>query len=122
MIQVGSDKQLFIDYGFIASSENIALAVNPPVNRYCRHQGVTIMVFRADLFHPLADFTARVDEMERRLRAVPPAPGFKEVLVPGHLEARAREACRRDGIPISDDIWMELTDLAASMDVSVEGA
>jgi len=80
------------------------------------------MVFRADLFHPLADLTARVDEMERRLRAVPPAPGFKEVLVPGDLEARAQEAHRRDGISISDDIWKELTEVAASLGVSIEGA
>jgi LDH2 family malate/lactate/ureidoglycolate dehydrogenase len=34
---------------------------------------------------------------------------------------RAREDHRRDGIPISDDIWKELTDLAASLGVSIEG-
>ena len=33
MIQVGSDKQLFIDHRFIKSSENVALVVNPPVKQ-----------------------------------------------------------------------------------------
>ena len=87
--------------------------------KYMRHQGIAIVAFKADLFEPMAEFARRADEMERRVRAVPPAPGFREVLVPGDLETRARAAQRREGITISDDIWKELTDLAASMGVSI---
>ena len=48
-----------------------------------RHQGVSMMAIKADLFQPFADYAERADEMERRVRAVPPAPGFDEVLAPG---------------------------------------
>ncbi|MCL4488847.1 MAG: Ldh family oxidoreductase [Chloroflexi bacterium] len=82
-----------------------------------RHQGVTLVVFRADLFQPFAEYAKSADEMERRVRAVPPAPGYKEVLVPGDPEARTRAARRRDGIPIADDVWQSLKDLGASLGV-----
>ena len=86
---------------------------------YNRHQGITIVVVKADVFQPLGDFTTRVDDLERRIRAVPPAPGFKEVLVPGDLESRSREA-RRNGIPVPDDVWKVLTDLATEVGVPAE--
>ena len=84
-----------------------------------RHQGVTMIVFKADLFQPLADYARRADEMERRVRAVPPAPGFREVLVPGDPEIRTRAARRRDGIPIADDIWRSIIEVATSLDVKL---
>ena len=63
---------------------------------------------RADLFRPLADFERDVDEMERRTRAVPPAAGFDEVLVPGDPEWRSRQQRRASGIPIEDEIWRRI--------------
>jgi LDH2 family malate/lactate/ureidoglycolate dehydrogenase len=85
-----------------------------------RHQGVTMIAIKADLFQSFADFAARADEMERRVRAVPPAPGFDEVLAPGDMEASYREQRRRDGIPIADDIWQSFTEAAASVGVNIE--
>jgi LDH2 family malate/lactate/ureidoglycolate dehydrogenase len=79
------------------------------------HQGVTMIVLRADLFQPMADFRRRADELESRLRAVPPAPGFGEVLVPGDPESRARTTRQREGIPVSGDVWRSLTGLAESL-------
>ena len=84
-----------------------------------RHQGVTMIAIKADLFQPFADFAKRADELERRVRAIPPAPGFKEVLAPGDLEAGTREIRRRDGIPITDDVWQSIVDAAALVDVKV---
>jgi LDH2 family malate/lactate/ureidoglycolate dehydrogenase len=78
-----------------------------------------MMAIKADLFQPFADFAARADEMERRVRAVPPAPGFDDVLAPGDLEARTRERRGRDGIPIADDIWQSLSEAAASVGVEI---
>lgn len=83
-----------------------------------RHQGDTFVLLRADIFQPFAEYAKRADELERRVRAVPSAPGFKEVLVPGDLEFRTRPIRRRDGIPIADDIWQRVTELAASLGVT----
>ena len=82
-----------------------------------RHQGVTMIVLRADLFQPMAEFTRRSDELKRQVNAAPPAAGVDEVLVPGDLEARSREKRRRDGIPIPDEVWKSLVDVAADLNV-----
>ena len=55
-----------------------------------RHQGDTFLVFRADLFQPYSTFARRADSMQQRVRAVPPAPGFEEVRVPGDPRFRLR--------------------------------
>ena len=83
-----------------------------------RRQGVTMIVFRADLFQPMADFARRSDELKRQVNASPPAAGVDEVLVPGDLEARSRERRSRDGIPIPDEVWQTLVDTAAELGVS----
>ena len=84
-----------------------------------RYQGVTMIAFRADLFQPLDRFKGKVDALVRQMRAVSPAPGFDEVLVPGDPESRARDIRRRDGIPIPDEVWDSLTNLARSLKVEV---
>ena len=86
---------------------------------FMRHQGVTMLMLRADLFQPLVDFTARAGELADRLRAVPAAPGFSEVLVPGDPEQRIRAHRQRDGIPVAEDIWQSLVDVATSLGVPV---
>ena len=82
-----------------------------------RRHGATLIAFRADLFQPLSEYKHRADEMAQRTRAVPPAPGFKEVLLPGVPEDRAQNTRQRDGIPIADDIWKSILDAAASVGI-----
>jgi LDH2 family malate/lactate/ureidoglycolate dehydrogenase len=74
-----------------------------------------MIAFRVDLFQPFAAYANRADELEQRVRAVPPAPGFAEVLVPGDLEARTRETRLREGIPIPEELWSRLQELAAAL-------
>ena len=84
-----------------------------------RHQGVTLVAIRAHLFQPLEGYTTRAEQMQERVRAIPPAPGFKAVLVPGDMESTARAARQRDGIPILDDVWERLVETANSVGVTV---
>lgn len=83
------------------------------------HQGVTIIAVRADVHRPLADFKHRADEILRDARAIPPAPGFIEVLVPGDPETRAREERSKTGIPITDEVWGSIVEAANSVGVTV---
>ena len=68
------------------------------------YSGTVMIVFKADLFRPYADYAACVDDTQRRVRAVPPAEGFKEVLIPGDMENRTREIRQRKGIPMEDSL------------------
>ena len=85
-----------------------------------RRQGVSIIVIRADLFQPFDRYEGRAEEMRRRVRSVAPAPGFREVLSPGDLEGRARARRLREGIPIDDDVWEQITETASSLGVAVD--
>jgi len=82
-----------------------------------RSHGVSMIVFKADLFQSFDDYARRADEFERRTRAVPPAPGFQEVLVPGDPEVRTRAARQQEGIPIHDDIWQSIVETATSLGI-----
>jgi len=84
-----------------------------------RHQGVTFIVFRADLFQPFSQFAERADEMQRRVRKVPPADGFKEVLAPGDLEARRRQERTKDGVPLELEIWESIVEAGKLAGVEV---
>ena len=53
------------------------------------------------------------------LKAIPPAPGHDEVLVPGELEARARVERERDGIPLPPTLWTALSELSEDLGVTV---
>jgi len=81
--------------------------------------GLNMIVLKADLFQAYEQYAQRADRLEKRIRAVPAAPGFTEVLVPGDPEARTRVVRQRDGIPIADDVWQSLSTVAQSLGISV---
>ena len=82
------------------------------------HSGATIIAFRANLFQPVDQYCRRSEDLETRIRAVPPAPGFREVLMPGDLEERARRTRRRDGIPLPIETWNSIKELAHSLGIT----
>lgn len=84
-----------------------------------RHQGVTMNVMKADMFQPWSHFQERAAELAQRTRDIPPAHGFDEVLVPGDPEKRTHKIRSRDGIPIEDDVWEALVQVAELVGVAV---
>jgi ureidoglycolate dehydrogenase (NAD+) len=66
-------------------------------------------------------FAAVLAGLLDELRAIPPAPGFDEVLVAGDPEDRARAARERDGVPIAAALWATLTALSDGLGVPVPG-
>ena len=76
-----------------------------------------MIVIKADAFRPLAQFTGQIDDLERSLRNVPAAPGFDRVLSPGDPEKQAIRERLKNGIPIPEDVWDSLVDVATSLEV-----
>lgn len=66
--------------------------------------GHLFIAAKADLFMPLAEFTARMGELDGRVKAEPRAEGFEEILAPGEPEARRRAQREADGIPLTPDV------------------
>jgi LDH2 family malate/lactate/ureidoglycolate dehydrogenase len=69
-------------------------------------------------FLPMDEFIARMKQMRDTVKNSRPAEGFDEVLIAGDPEWRTNDTRRRDGIPIAQGIWQELSKLAASLNVA----
>jgi LDH2 family malate/lactate/ureidoglycolate dehydrogenase len=62
--------------------------------------GHFMLAIKPDLFMPMAAFEQRMDVLTSRVKGVPPAHGFTEVLVSGEPESRQEQARRRHGIQL----------------------
>jgi hydroxycarboxylate dehydrogenase B len=81
--------------------------------------GTFILAFDPSVFRPLADIAGDVASLGDEMRAVPPAPGFIEVLVPGDPERRSRARREVEGIPLPEDTWERLLKTASELGVEV---
>ncbi len=61
--------------------------------------GHFFLAMKPDLFVSEGDYKARMDTLFERIRAVPLAEGFDEILLPGEPEQREAERRARTGIP-----------------------
>ena len=68
-------------------------------------------------FRPEDQFGKSVESIAGRIKGVKPAEGFKEVLLPGEPEARAREQRLRDGIPVPEGTWKKIDAVARELGV-----
>ncbi|MDP1993017.1 MAG: Ldh family oxidoreductase [Syntrophales bacterium] len=129
-----TDPQAFFEGGFLlpfGGHKGYALAViaellSGPLTGADAYPGVVsrsgIFVFAVDaaVFRPPAEYEKALTETLSRIKAVPPAPGFEEVLLPGEPEARARAKRERDGIPIPEDTWKAVCDVGAELGVNIK--
>lgn len=129
-----TDPQAFFEGGFLlpfGGHKGYALAViaellSGPLAGADAYPGVTsrsgIFVFAMDaaVFRPQADYARALSRTLGRIKAVPPGPGFDEVLLPGEPEARARAKRERDGISIPEETWKAVCAVGAELGVDVE--
>jgi len=85
-------------------------------------QGTFIMAIDIEPFRPRAEFGKAVDQRLKLIKAIPPAAGFSEVLIPGEPEYRARAERERNGIEVPQAIWKKLVDTASELGVDLPGA
>ncbi|MCE5264319.1 MAG: Ldh family oxidoreductase [Deltaproteobacteria bacterium] len=77
-----------------------------------------VACFDPGAFRPEELFGESVERVAGRLKAVKPAAGFDEVLLPGEPEARAREERLRQGIPLPDDTWKAICRVANDLAIA----
>jgi LDH2 family malate/lactate/ureidoglycolate dehydrogenase len=70
-------------------------------------------------FRPDRGFEETVENVAGRLKSVPPAEDFQEVLLPGEPEARARAQRSEQGIPLPDATWEAILAVARDLGVAV---
>jgi LDH2 family malate/lactate/ureidoglycolate dehydrogenase len=84
--------------------------------------GTFLLGIDAGLFEAPAAVRAETDRTFARIKDVPPAPGFSEVLVPGEPEVRTTERRRKEGIPVPEDTWAALVKTAEGLGLSLGGS
>ena len=72
-------------------------------------------------FMPVEEFTTRVEELVRLMKATPAAPGYDEVMVAGDPEWRTEAERRKNGIPIEEGNWDLLVKTAERLKVALPG-
>ncbi len=82
--------------------------------------GTFMLAIDAGLFRDRAAVEADADRVLGKIKDVPPAPGFDEVLVPGEPEVRTAERRLKEGIPVAEDTWAEIVAAAQSVGVTLE--
>jgi LDH2 family malate/lactate/ureidoglycolate dehydrogenase len=80
-----------------------------------------MMAIDVSKLQPVDEFKASTDRFVRALRAVEPAHGFEGVIVPGEPEAQLEAQRRERGIPIRDEVWQAVLDVADRLGVAFEG-
>lgn len=86
-----------------------------------RHNdGSLFIAINVAAFRPVEEFKDEVTGFARYLKSSRPALGFKEVLYPGEIEWRNKQERLKTGLPIEDDTWVALKELAASVGVSTD--
>lgn len=81
--------------------------------------GPLFLALDVGVFQPLAEYQRGVRAFLDGMRAVTPAPGFEEVVVPGDHERRCRKEREVAGIPIPRSVRVGLADWARRLGVSL---
>lgn len=100
----------------LAGGATYARATNNPFNE----AGVLFIGIDPAAFRPAADYAAAADALIARTKAIPPAEGFREVMVPGDPERRSRADRLANGISIPDATWSAITATAIGLGVTVD--
>jgi LDH2 family malate/lactate/ureidoglycolate dehydrogenase len=79
--------------------------------------GFFVWAVNTGAFTSPSDYGQRVDWMIDQVKAVPPAEGFAEVLLPGEPERRENER-RAVGVPVAEATWEAITKTASELGVA----
>jgi len=83
-------------------------------------RGEFMQVINVEAFMPLETYQRGARAFLDAVKAIPPAPGFEEVLVPGDFEHRTRTKRLVEGIELPDTIYQQLQETAARLNVSFD--
>ncbi|MEY4724735.1 MAG: hypothetical protein RL043_884 [Pseudomonadota bacterium] len=91
-----------------------------PFKRFDVVQGAghTFVAIRDDLFQPLHVFKDRMSELLKRVKNLPRAHGFEEILSPGEPELRIAKTNRDQGVPLTPDALESLRVSAQGLGVA----
>ena len=94
----------------------------PGLPDYSPRNGVLFIVLDVAAFQPADQFNATTGAYAGVIKALKPAPGFQEVLLPGEPEFRNIDQRRAEGISVDDASWGYLLEKAAEYGIPLPQA
>ncbi len=82
--------------------------------------GALLLALDPALFRPREEYVRTADAALGRIKAVPPAPGFSEVRLPGERLLKARAKTTSEGIPVAETTWEEIRACASRLGLQVD--
>jgi ureidoglycolate dehydrogenase (NAD+) len=82
-------------------------------------QNSVVAAIDISVYTDVEGYKANVDTLIEGLKALPPADGFDEVLVPGEPEDRTYEQRKRDGIPLPHGTVRNLREVAGKLGIGL---
>jgi hydroxycarboxylate dehydrogenase B len=82
--------------------------------------GNVFIVLDSGLFRPKQEFNAAADAIIQRIKAVPAAPGFSEVLLPGEPELRSKARRQQEGIGLPKSSWEAIRELGVKYGINID--
>ena len=77
------------------------------------------MLLDIDQFLPRRDYDALMATYTDYLKSTRRAEGVDEILLPGEIEVRRRQQREKEGVPIPDETWRQLSELATRLGVGL---
>lgn len=77
------------------------------------------LLFDPERFAGMTHFRTEIMDLVANVRSSPPAEGCGAITLPGDPERRERERRTRDGIPLDEGTWRQLSELANRLGVPV---
>ncbi|MGE4003984.1 MAG: Ldh family oxidoreductase [Planctomycetaceae bacterium] len=81
--------------------------------------GVWMYLIDIERFVPRAQFDAMIETYVQHLKSSRRMEGCDEILLPGEIELRRKRQREQDGVPIPDETWRQINELAERLGVSV---
>ena len=94
---------------------------DPGVENYDPN-AIFALVIDPEKFGSRSDFTASVEGLVQKLKAVKKAPGVEEILVPGERAARERRRRQKEGIPVDAITWSKISKVLKSLGIEKQYA
>ncbi|MBX3436967.1 MAG: Ldh family oxidoreductase [Planctomycetaceae bacterium] len=81
--------------------------------------GVWMYVIDIERFTPREQFDAMIETYAQHIKSSRTMAGFDEILLPGEIELRRRRQREVEGVPIPDETWRQINELAARLGVNL---
>lgn len=82
--------------------------------------GVCLMAIDPEAFCGTERFIELMDTLCKHMTRTPPAPGYTEVVMPGTLDFRMRKKRLAEGIPVAEETWQQILDVARRVGAKID--